>query len=148
MGVVVMEEDVRQLFGRYARAFNRALSDDIDLDEVATFYTAEFIAASPAGVMGGRNDNQFRTMMAQGYEHYRAIGTKAMRLRQVRISPIDAQHCLADVAWTAVYARKDQTDVSIEFDMYYLVQTLDRQPRIFGWISGDEQALLKAHGIT
>jgi hypothetical protein len=43
--------------------------------------------------------------------------------------------------------RKDQPDVAIDFDVHYFVQTLDGEPKVFGWVSGDEQALLKKHGI-
>jgi len=86
--------------------------------------------------------------MAQGYERYRAIGTKKMRIRNVRLSQLDDHHCVAHVAWTATYARKDQPDVSIDFDIHYFVQKLDGEPKVFGWVSGDEQALLKRHGIA
>jgi hypothetical protein len=35
----------------------------------------------------------------------------------------------------------------IDFDVHYLVQQLNAEPKVFGWISGDEQALLREHGI-
>jgi hypothetical protein len=70
-----------------------------------------------------------------------------MRIRDIRISAIDDHHCLAHVAWTASYARKDQTDVVIDFDVHYFVQKLDEQPKVFGWVSGDEQEILRRHGI-
>ncbi len=70
-----------------------------------------------------------------------------MRLRQVRISAIDQHHCLAHVGWTAIYTRKEQTEVAIDFDIHYLVQKLEEEVKVFGWISGDEQALLREHGI-
>lgn len=85
--------------------------------------------------------------MEQGYAHYRAIGTKEMRIRAVRVSPIDEHHCVAHVAWTSSYARKGQADVTIDFDVHYLVQKLDGEPKIFGWVSGNEQEVLRKHGI-
>jgi hypothetical protein len=119
------------------------------LDELASLYASEFIGAAPAGVRTGKNDDQFKQAMAQGYEHYRAIGTKEMRIRNIRLSPIDQLHCVAHVAWAASYARKDQPDVAIDFDVHYLIQMLDGEPpKVFGWISGDEQALLKQNGVT
>lgn len=142
-----MEASVRKFFERYEDFFNRSLSGDMDMDEVATLYASEFIAASPAGVMTGRNDDQFRQVMAQGYARYRKIGTRGMKLRNVRLSPIDSHHCVAYVGWTANYARKDQPDVAIDFDVHYFVQKLDGEPKVFGWVSGDEQALLREHGI-
>ena len=142
-----METNVRKLFERYERVFNASLHGDVDMDDVAALYASEFIAASPAGVMTGKNDEQLRQAMVQGYARYRAIGTKEMRIRGLRISPIDEHHCVAHVAWRASYVRKDQADVVIDFDVHYLVQQLDAEPKVFGWISGDEQALLREHGI-
>ncbi len=143
----MMETSVRKFFERYASFFNQSLGGDADLDEVAALYASEFIAASPAGVMTGKNDYQLKQVMAQGYARYRAIGTKEMRLRDVRLCPIDDHHCVAHVAWTATYLRKDQPDVAIDFDVHYFVQKLDGEPKVFGWVSGDEQALLRKHGI-
>lgn len=142
-----MEASVRMLFEHYERLFKASLEGDVDMDEVAALYASEFIGASPAGVMTGRNDEQFQEVMARGYAHYRAIGTKEMRIREIRVSPIDALHCLAHVAWSATYAREDQPDATIEFEVHYLVQKLKEEAKVFGWISGDEQALLKKHGI-
>lgn len=143
-----MEVAVRKLFERYQSLFNRSLGGDPDMDAVASLYASDFIAASPAGVMTGKNDDQLKRVMAQGYARYRAIGTKGMRIRDVRISPIDEHHCLAHVAWTATYAREDRPDTAIDFDVHYLVQKLDDDAKVFGWVSGDEDALLKKHGIV
>ena len=143
-----METAVRNLFARYQRFFNRALDGDVDLDEGASFYASAFIAASPAGVVAGKNDDQLGRIMEQGYKRYRATGTKEMRMRDVRLSPMDEHHCVAHVAWTAIYARQDAPDISIDFDVHYLVQKLTGEPKIFGWVSGDEQALLKEYGIV
>ena len=143
-----METAVRRLFERYETFFNRSLGDDVDINELASLYASEFIAAGPAGVRTGKNDGQFRQAMAQGYDRYRTIGTKEMRIRDIRLSAIDPLHGLAHVAWTATYARNDRPDVTIDFDVHYLIQMLDGEPKVFGWVSGDEQALLRKHGIT
>ena len=142
-----MEDSVRKLFERYERFFKQSLAGDIDNDEVESLYASAFIAASPAGVMTGKNDDQLKKVMAEGYAHYRTIGTKGMCIRGIRLSPIDEHHCVAHVAWTATYARQDQTDIAIDFDVHYFVPKLDGEPKIFGWVSGDERALLSQHGI-
>ena len=141
------ETSVEKLFERYARFFNESLHAEMDIDEVASLYASEFIAASPAGVKTGKNDEQLEHVMARGYAYYRAIGTKEMHIRGLRISRMDEHHCVAHVAWRAIYSRTDQPDVMIDCDVHYLVQELAGQPRIFGWVSGDEQALLRKHGI-
>jgi hypothetical protein len=138
-----MENSVRELFERYEKLFRAALTDEVGMDQVASSYAAAFVAGSPAGVSVGQNDEQLK----QGFERYRQIGTKDMRLRHVRIVPIDEHHCLAHVDWTAIYDRGSEPDSSIDFAVHYLVQQLEDAPKIFGWISGDEQAVLKQHGI-
>jgi hypothetical protein len=143
----MMETSVRKFFERYERFFKQSLGGDMDTTELASLYASHFIGASPAGVMTGKNDKRLRQVMAQGYAHYQAIGTKEMRIRNVATSPIDEHHCVAHVAWTAIYARQDQTDITIDFDVHYLVQKLGAEPKIFGWVSGDEQAVLRKHGI-
>jgi len=144
----MMDAVVRKLFERYERLFNQSLGGDVNINQVASLYATEFIAASPAGVMTGKNDDKLKQVMVQGYARYRAIGTKEMRIRSVRISSIDEHHCVAHVAWTATYARKDRPDTNIDFDVHYFVQKLDEEPKVFGWVSGDEQTLLKEHGIV
>ncbi len=142
-----MEKSVNELFKRYQDFFRKGLKNEASMEEVASSYAAAFIAASPAGVSVGQNDEQLKQVMRQGFERYRRIGTKDMRLRHVQIHPIDEHHCLARVAWTATYDQGAKPDVSIDFDIHYLVQQLDDEPKIFGWVSGDEQALLRQHGI-
>ncbi|WP_447920171.1 nuclear transport factor 2 family protein [Achromobacter aegrifaciens] len=142
-----MESTVKELFERYERFFNQSLHGDLDGEEMASLYASDFIAASPAGVMAGKNDDQLIQAMTQGYARYRAMGTKEMRVRDVRLSPMDELHCVAHVAWTAVYGREGQPDTNIDFDVHYFVQLLDGVPKVFGWVSGDEQALLRKHGI-
>jgi hypothetical protein len=148
LGEEMMEDSVRKLFERYERLFNQALGGDVDVREVASLYASCFIAATPAGVMNGRNNDQLKQVMAQGYARYRAIGTKEMRIRDIRVSPLDELHAVAQVAWTGTYARKNQPDVAIDFDVHYFVRTVDGRSKVFGWVSGDEQALLSERGIT
>ena len=143
-----MEAGVRKFFDRYEELFRKSLRGDVDMDQVAALYASEFITASPAGVMTGKNDEQLKRTMSKGYERYRDIGTKDMRIRNIRLSPIDEHHCVGHVAWTATYARNDLLDVTIDFDVHYLIQMLADEPKVFGWVSGDEQALLKEHGVV
>jgi hypothetical protein len=35
----------------------------------------------------------------------------------------------------------------IDFEVHYFIQKLSGEPEVFGWVSGDEQALLRKHGI-
>jgi len=143
-----LEESVIELFERYQELFRQAIQGEADMNRITSSYASALIGAAPAGVMVSQNDDQFQQVLRQGFEHYRQIGTKDMRIRNIRLSPIDKHHCVAHVAWTATCARKDQSEVTIDFDVHYFVQKLDGDPKVFGWVSGDEQAILKQHGIA
>ena len=142
------EESIQEFFVRYQRFFTEALAGNLDADELLALYASDFIAASPLGVMSGQNDDTLKQNMINGYAHYRAIGTKSMQVRRIRVSPIDNQHAVAHVSWTAVYAKDMQPDISVDFEVHYFVQELKGQLRVFGWVSGDEQELLRERGIV
>lgn len=141
------QETIEKFFERYERFFAQSLDGEVDAAEMSALYAQEFIAASPAGVMAGKNDAQFRQALTQGYEQYRKIGTKEMRVRKVGVSPIDELHCVAHVAWTAAYSTAENPNITIDFEVHYLMQMLDGRPQVFGWISGDEQKLLEEYGV-
>lgn len=142
-----METAVKQLFERYERMFNQALAGEADMDEVVSCYATAFVAASPAGVMVGHNDEALKSVMEQGYARYRAIGTQRMWVIGLRFTPLDGLHGVAHVTWGSLYRRDDDQDVRIDFEVHYLVQDLGGQLSIFGWVSGDEQAVLREHGL-
>ena len=141
------KDNVEKFFERYERFFAQSLDEKMDINEISSLYAQEFIAASPVGVMAGKNDIQFQQAMTQGYEYYRKIGTKSMKVREVSISQIDELHCVAHVSWTAAYTTVDNPNIAIDFEVHYLMQKLDDKLRIFGWISGDEQKLFKEYGV-
>jgi len=143
-----MERAVRDLFTHYEEFTRRSLAGEaIDPAEVARLYTPEVIGASPAGVRAAKTDAEFCAVLTQGYAGYRAIGTQAMRIRDLRLTPIDDLHLVAHVGWTATYARPDLPKTSLDFEVHYLVQVLDGVARVFGWVAGDESAALKDRGI-
>lgn len=141
------KEAVMEFFERYECFFMDSLNGKVNADEIASLYASEFIAASEKGVMAGKNDAGFMHAMEQGCEYYRSIGTKSMHVRNVDISPIDAMHCVAHVAWTAKYSTEKNPNIEIDFDVHYLMQELDGKLQVFGWVSGDEQEALKQHGV-
>ncbi len=140
-------EILEKFFRRYEAFFMKSLYEKVDGEEMAKLYAPEFIAASPYGVMTGRNNGDFRQALSAGYEQYRKIGTKGMYVREVKMIPIDEMHCIADVAWTASYEKENGRTIDIDFDVHYLMQEKDSELCIFGWITGDEQALLKEYGV-
>ncbi|XUY30584.1 nuclear transport factor 2 family protein (plasmid) [Agrobacterium sp. rho-8.1] len=141
-----MKEEIEALFDRYTREFNNAVAGQPNMDALADQYSEAFIGAAPAGVMVSKNDDDFKKSMSAGFDYQRKIGTRQMRLRGIRIHPIDGLHALATVDWTAVYEAKGETK-TIDFVNDYLVRVVDGTAKVFGWITGDEQAEMKKHGI-
>jgi hypothetical protein len=143
-----LQRTVERFFEGYAEGFNRALGPSPDLGAIARRYTDAFIAAGPQGVAVGQNDGTFKETLRKGYDFYRSIGTKEMRVRSIDVHPIDDLHALASVHWGSRYVAKDGREVSIDFDVHYLLQLIGGEPKVFGFISGDEQATLREHGLV
>jgi hypothetical protein len=99
-------------------------------------------------VFGARNGWLFRLMIPRSYAHYRRIGTQRMEIRGLAISPLDDFHVLARTHWWSSYRRKSGDVVEIEFDNTYLLHVaVGKAPKIFAYITGDEQQVLKDHGL-
>ncbi|GAB08147.1 hypothetical protein GOARA_001_00170 [Gordonia araii NBRC 100433] len=143
-----MESAIRLLFEKYERLSNDALLGKTNADAIAECYAEEFLGAAPIGVRVGHNDTEYRQVLAQGFAHYREIGKRSMRIRDIAVTPIDDRHALCRVSWTAVYDRRGDPGVTIDFDVHYLVQVRGDEAVVFGWIAGDEEGVLRQHGIV
>lgn len=136
-------------FDAYAARVNRALVDppDVDVEATAAAFAECFLGANPQGVRCGANDAAFREAIPQGFAFYRSIGTQRMEITALDVTALDAGHALATVDWSAHYRRRDGRELSIEFSVIYLVQLLGDAPLIFCYITGDEEAAYREHGL-
>jgi len=142
-----LNKKLEDFFKEYETRFNRALAGAINVEETANSFADCFIGANPFGVLCGKNDNQFRTVITQGYEFYKNIGTKSMNIDSVNISFLDEYHSLAKVHWRSFYNKRDGREEQIDFDVIYFVQIIGEKPKIFGYITGDEQGVLREKGL-
>ena len=140
-------ERLKEFFCRYESFFMKSLYEEIDSEEILNLYASEFIAATPLGVMTGKNDDDFKQALFAGYEQYRKMGTIDMHVCKIKIYPIDEYHGVAHVFWRASYQKSDKSRVDIDFEVHYLMQEIKGKLRVFGWISGNEQEVLKEYGI-
>jgi hypothetical protein len=146
--MTVTEAQVRAFFEAYEARFERALAGDDAVEETAAAFADYFVGASTAGVLGGANDEQFRAQIPMGNEFYRSIGTRRMRVRALEVQALDDRHALARVGWHSEYVRpSDGTDIAIDFEVIYLLQSREEGLRVFAYITGDEQAALREHGL-
>ena len=60
---------------------------------------------------------------------------------------LDNFHEMTKIRWKSSYMKKDNSKGSIELVNFYFTQTIENEPKIFTYITGDEQAVLKEHGL-
>ena len=85
--------------------------------------------------------------MAKGYERYRDLGTKSMKVESIETHEIDDCHLIARVRWQSVYQKPGEDEIPIPFDVNYLLEQRENELKVFGWITGDEEALLNVNGV-
>ncbi len=143
----MINQRLEKFFAGYEARTNRALDGEIDIEAIAEAFSNCFIGASLNGVMCGKNDEKLRAAISQGMEFYRSIGTKSMKISSVSITPLDDNHSMARVYWRALYEKKGEGSEMIDFDVIYLLQMIDEKIRIFAYITGDEQKVLRERGL-
>ena len=140
--------EIERFFEEYAAQFARALADPPEVDAAATAaaFADCFVAASPQGVSCGKNDDVFRAQIPQGYAFYRGIGVRSMTVSSFSTSQLDARHWGVRVGWSAAYDTGERTG-SVGFEVIYFVQMTGAGPKIFAYITGDEERELRRLGL-
>ena len=106
-----------------------------------------FIAANPAGVACGKNDEELESQILKGLQFYRSIGTRSMNVLEIAVTALNQFHALARVRWQSQYRKRDGEGERIDFDVIYLLQINGERPRIFAYITGDEEEALRERGL-
>lgn len=136
---------IRDFFADYAKRMNDGLANPRTIDSKAMrdAFADHFLGADPNGVRTARNGLLFRLMLTRGIKYYRKIGTLAMDVTGIEVTELDAVHVMARVVWLACY----KSGKEIAFTNIYLLQDRDGVPKIFAWITGDEQQALMDAGV-
>lgn len=145
----VFKYSIERFFDAYAARFNAALTGaGVSLDETVKAFAPCFIEASPLGLQCGKNDDALRESIPKGYEFYRSIGTQSMKIEKKEITILDEYHAMVKVWWLAAYAPEHKDPFTISFAVFYFLQHLKENLEIFAYITGDEQKVLKEHGLV
>lgn len=142
-----IHDKIEQFFEEYQKKFAEGLAGHPDVEAIAGVFANFFIEASPVGISGGENDEAFRDAIPKGYDMYRSIGTTEMKINQLSIRDLDDYHYEAEAYWEAFY-EMDGISQSIEFTVIYYLQYLNEELKIFAYITGDEQKVLKERGLV
>ena len=140
--------DLERFFRDYADLYNRALAGQAVFDDIMARFSESFVAASPHGVNAGENGPEFRQVLKEGYDFYRRIGARRMRVHRVDITLIDETHHMAKVCYAADYVRPSNGEaLTLPFEVTYLLETRDGRSRIFAFVASDEMAVYREHGL-
>ncbi len=142
--------DVKRFFEAYARRSNDALQNPPveDVDGTVASFAPYLVESSPQGVMGGANDAEFRKLIGQGFAKYREVGGTAMRVTGVKVTELDEVNVMAIVDWEFDYKRKtDGKTGTVGFTNRYFLNLAGAAPKIFAYITPDEQQAMKDHGL-
>ena len=63
------------------------------------------------------------------------------------ITLLDEFHAMVKIGWKGTYEKKDGEALTIEFDVFYMVQELNGSIKIFAYVTGDEEKALKDNGL-
>lgn len=147
MTMADIHDQIEQFFDAYEKRFAEGLAGNAVAEETAAAFADFFVEASPNGIIGGKNDQEFRERVPEGYNFYRSIGITKMEIRQLDITELNELHYMVEVYWESFY-EKDGQPGSIEFSVIYLLQNLNGTLKVFAYITGDEQAVLKERGLV
>lgn len=144
-------EQFRQAIERYFEQYEQQFRDgmagrQVDLDAVTACFADCFVEASPVGVICSQNDEKLRQSIPKGYRFYRDIGATAMTIENKEVTLLDDYHAMIKVHWLSGY-HKEGKQISIAFDIFYFLQYLHGSLKMFAYITGDEQKVLKEHGL-
>lgn len=137
-------------FRSYADAYTRSLKGDVEVDLIRSFFAETVLALGVDGSLNAAatGDQAFGDMLIGMYGFYKAMGTRRMTVDRVDVSPLYQNHDRVQVFYRADFLKPDGSAVTIPFDLVYLVQRRDSGPAIFAFISADEMALYRRHGLV
>lgn len=139
---------IETFFGHYAENFNAALHTSTpDIGKTVSSFADCFIGSGPAGINCGKNDDQFRKVISEGYAFYKNIGITSMDIISKEITLLDDFHATVKIYWRSGFTRKDKSKGEIDFSVIYFVRDKENKPKIFAYITGDEQKALKENGL-
>ncbi|WP_160715163.1 hypothetical protein [Chitinophaga solisilvae] len=138
------QQQIQQFFADYEQRFREVLEGKpADVDATAAAFADYFVQSVPGGVTGGKNDEKFKEQIPAGNDFYKSIGTQSMKIGSLHVTPLDELHAIAKVHWLSTY----KGDINIGFDVFYILTFASGQPKIFAFITGDEQKVLREKGL-
>jgi hypothetical protein len=130
-----MDKRIKTLFDHYGKSFSA-----LDLQNNARVYADNFIAAGPKGTIS-QTRKEFDKNAEKAAEYYRKAGQKSAEIKSMKETWFGDDYAMVTVHWAAHFEKLDKP---YEFDVSYLVQLTDKEPKIILFISHqDEEEAMK-----
>ncbi len=139
---------LERFFKQYSDGFNLGLQGRPNIDETVNSFSAVFLGSNPKGVLCKKNDESFRGVIPMAYEFYKSIGITKMEIVDLQITGLNQFHSMCTATWRAWYTLKNGKEKTLDFEIVYLVRFEAGQPKIFAYITPDEEAILKEKGLV
>lgn len=141
------KQKIKAFFAAYEQRFNDSLAGKpIDVEGQVAAFADYIVGTNPNSTMGGKNDDTYKDFILKNQDFYRNIGTKYMKIIDMELIELDDLHAAAKVYWDSGYEKNDK-EISIRFYVIYLLSFAKNMIRIFAFITGDEEKVLKDHGL-
>jgi hypothetical protein len=128
-----MDDATRKLFAEYERAL-----DTLEIEKQAPLFAEHFISAGPNGSIAQGHD-EFMQMSGQAADFYRSMGQTGAKILSMKETPISDQYTLVTIHWGVTFEKTG--DKPIEFDVSYIVQNIDGNPKILLFITHQDEEL-------
>ena len=69
------------------------------------------------------------------------------RRKGKEITILDECHAMTKLRWKSNFVKPDKSKIGIEFENIYFTQTKENSHKVFAWITGNEQTVLKEYGL-
>lgn len=136
-----MNKKIEELFAGYEKAFS-----NLDFEKSAGYFTDTFISAGPKGTIA-QSRGEFKSKAEQATEFYKSVGQTSAKILSMQETMISDEYTMVKIHWGVTF-KKTGTEV-VEFDVSYLVQETDIQPKIMLFIAHqDEAEAMRKLGLT
>jgi len=133
------DKRIEKLFADYGKSFSA-----LELQNTARLYADEFIAAGPKGIISQTRE-EFLKNAGTAADFYRSVGQKSAKALSLKETWYGKDYAMVTIHWGVSF---ETLDKPVEFDVSYLVQLTDSEPRIILFISHeDEEETMKELGL-
>ncbi|QCI67413.1 hypothetical protein [Phreatobacter stygius] len=149
--MATLEAQTIAFFKAYSQRSNDALQSPPkqDVDGTIAGFAPFFVGASPKGVFGGASEATFRKAIPQAFQRYRDAGGNRFEITHIAVTELDDCNVMARTDWEFGYRRPNDGVVgTIAFQNLYFLNFADGRPKIFAFITPDEDQAMREHGLV